>query len=235
MTSNTVRYNDRMLKAGDKAPTFKLAAAGGKLGKPISLNDFAGSYVVLYFYPKDDTPGCTRQAQAFTEMGRAFAGLGATVLGVSRDSVARHETFQKKYDLGVTLLSDPDLTVHKLYGTFGTKMMYGRATEGTIRTTFVIGPTGRIVSVFPKVRVDGHAEKVLDALREAQGLEGGSDDEAPAMAPAKAAKPAKKTVKQAPAPAAKPAKKAAKKAAPSKAVAPKKVVAKKPAARSRKA
>ena len=219
MTSNAVRYNDRMLKPGDKAPTFKLAAAGSKPGKTVALNDFAGSYVVLYFYPKDDTPGCTRQAQAFTEMGRAFAGLGATVLGVSRDTVARHETFQKKYDLGVTLLSDPDLTAHKLYGTFGTKLMYGRATEGTIRTTFVIGPTGRIVSVFPKVRVDGHAEKVLDALREAQGLDTASEDDAPTILAVKAPKSAKTATKKAP-----------KKAAAKKVAAPKK-----PAARARKA
>lgn len=203
MTSNALRYNDRMLKAGDKAPTFKLPS---DQGKALSLNDFAGSYVVLYFYPKDDTPGCTRQAQAFTEMQRAFSSLGATVLGVSRDSVDRHEKFRKKYDLRVPLLSDEDLTVHKLYGTYGTKMMYGRETQGTIRTTYVVGPTGRIVAVFPKVKVEGHAEKVLDLLREVQNERAGVSAETAKPTVVRAA-PAKKT-------AVAPKKAAPKKAAP---------------------
>lgn len=151
-----------MLKEGDKAPSFNLESdAGGRVG----LKDFAKKTLVLYFYPRDSTSGCTRQAQAFTAQSRAIEAAGAVVVGVSRDSVKSHHSFRQKYDLGVILLSDPDRTVHEAYGVWGTKTMYGKKVEGVIRTTFIV-KNGTIVRVFPNVKVDGHADAVLDALTE---------------------------------------------------------------------
>lgn len=149
-----------MLKEGDKAPSFNLDSdAGGK----VALRDFAGKTLVLYFYPRDNTPGCTRQAQAFTAARRAIERAGGAVVGVSRDSLKSHQSFREKCKLGITLLSDPDLTVHKAYGAWGEKTMYGKKVEGVLRTTFVIR-NGKIARVFPNVKVDGHADAVLAAL-----------------------------------------------------------------------
>lgn len=151
-----------MLNAGDRAPDFSLESDSGKT---VSLADFPGKTVVLYFYPKDDTPGCTREAQAFSEALQAFAEAGAVVLGVSRDSAERHRKFRDKYDLGVTLLSDPDLAAHEAYGAYGEKTMYGKRVMGTIRSTFVIGPDRALKHVFSAVKVDGHADAVLALVR----------------------------------------------------------------------
>lgn len=153
-----------MLKEGDKAPAFDLESdEGGK----VSLKNFADKTLVLYFYPRDNTPGCTRQAQAFTEQKKAIEKAGASVIGVSRDSLKSHQSFRTKCGLGITLLSDPDLSVHKAYGAYGTKMMYGKKVEGVLRTTYVIDH-GKVVRVFPNVKVDGHADAVLRALQPEQ-------------------------------------------------------------------
>jgi peroxiredoxin Q/BCP len=151
-----------MLKQGAKAPAFTL---DGDLGE-VSLADLRGKVVVLYFYPKDSTPGCTREAQAFSARSKELAKLGAIVLGVSKDSVASHGRFREKYDLTVKLLSDPDLGVQKAYGAYGEKTMYGKKVMGTIRSTFVVDEKGTIARVFPSVKVDGHDEAVLAAVKE---------------------------------------------------------------------
>src|SRR6478736_8829921 len=147
-----------MLQEGDKAPAFSLESDAGK---KVSLKDFRGKRVVLYFYPRDNTPGCTRQAQGFTALLPELTKAGAVVLGVSKDSVKSHCSFRDKYALTFPLLSDPELTLHNAFGSYGKKMMYGRAVEGTIRSTFVIGADGTIERVYPSVKVDGHPEAVL--------------------------------------------------------------------------
>ena len=191
-----------MLKEGDKAPSFILESdTDGK----VSLKDFAGKTLVLYFYPRDNTPGCTRQAQAFTATRRAIEGAGGAVVGVSRDSLKSHQSFRDKCNLGITLLSDPDLAVHKAYGAWGEKTMYGKKVEGVLRSTFLVRD-GKVVRVFPNVKVDGHADAVLAALSGA--------------APAKKAPAAKKVAAKATKPAAK--KPAAKKPAAKKPAAKKK-------------
>ncbi|WP_394822373.1 peroxiredoxin [Pendulispora albinea] len=152
-----------MLEAGDKAPSFKLES---DLGKSFELKDFKGQILVLYFYPKDNTPGCTREAQAFAAASKAFTKAGAAVVGVSKDSLKSHASFREKYGLSFPLLSDPDLVVQKAYGAYGEKNMYGKKVMGTIRSTFIIDGKGKIVRVFPNVKVDGHAEAVLDAIKE---------------------------------------------------------------------
>ena len=150
-----------MLEEGKKAPGFSLPSSeGGKL----KLKDLEGKTVVLYFYPKDDTPGCTREAQGFRDVARKLRSRDAVVVGVSRDSLDRHAKFIEKYDLNFPLLSDPDAEVHQKYGAWGEKNMYGKKTVGPLRTTVVIGPDGKVVKVFPKVKVDGHVEKVLAAI-----------------------------------------------------------------------
>jgi len=151
-----------MLKEGDKAPDFTLDSPGGKVRLSALLG--AGRHVVLYFYPKDKTPGCTREGQAFSAATKAFEKAGAKVFGVSKDTVTMHASFGASCGITVPLLSDPDLTVHKAYGAYGEKTMYGKKVQGTIRSTFVIGPDGKLVRVFPNVKVDGHAEAVLDVL-----------------------------------------------------------------------
>ena len=151
-----------MLKEGDKAPSFELDSDAGER---VSLKSFAGRPVVVYFYPRDDTPGCTREAIAFSKSAARFAALGATVVGISKDSVATHCKFRDTYKLRIPLLSDPDLAVHRAFGAYGEKSMYGKKVMGTIRSTFVVDPSGRIARVFPKVKVDGHDEAVLEALR----------------------------------------------------------------------
>jgi peroxiredoxin Q/BCP len=218
---NTRRVS--MLEQGDKAPAFSLESDAGKT---VSLADFAGKTLVVYFYPKDDTPGCTREAIAFSGALDRFAKAGAAVVGISKDSVKSHAKFRAKYALAIPLLSDPDLKVHEAFGAYGEKTMYGKKVMGTIRSTFVIGPDGKVARVFPSVKVDGHEEAVLAAVGA-----GGSPAPKPAAkaAPKPAAKKAaaKPAAKAAPKPAAKAAKPAAK-AAPKPAA---KKAAAKPAAK----
>jgi thioredoxin-dependent peroxiredoxin len=149
-----------VIKEGEKAPDFKLPSSEGGV---VSLKDLRGKPVVVYFYPKDDTPGCTKQACAFRD-GYASLKKKAVLLGVSPDSIESHEQFRDKYKLPFVLLADPDKTVAKKYGAFGEKMLYGKKVVGMIRSTFVIDAQGVVRKVFPKVRVDGHADKVLEAL-----------------------------------------------------------------------
>jgi peroxiredoxin Q/BCP len=155
------------LEAGNKAPKFDLESDSGER---LSLADFAGTWLVVYFYPKDSTPGCTREAQDFTgkDTLARLKKLGAAVVGVSKDSIKSHCTFRDKYAIKFPLLSDPDLTVHKAYGAFGEKTMYGKKVQGVIRSTFLIGPDGKLARVWKSVKVDGHVAKVLESLQEAQ-------------------------------------------------------------------
>ena len=148
---------------GKKAPALTLQTAGGKA---IRLSDFLGQKVALYFYPKDDTPGCTKEACSFQEHRAQLAAQRAVVLGVSRDDVASHQRFADKFGLTFPLLSDPDAAVSKAYGVYKQKSMYGRTYWGIERTTFIIDEQGRIAAIFPKVQVDGHTQQVLDALRQ---------------------------------------------------------------------
>jgi thioredoxin-dependent peroxiredoxin len=149
------------LESGDKAPSFALA---NQSGKTISLKDFAGERFVIYFYPADDTPGCTKEACQFNDGLAAFRKLGVKVLGVSPDGAEKHVAFRKKYGLTFDLLSDPDKKVMTSYGAYGEKMMYGKKVTGVIRSTFVVGPTGTIEHAWYGVRADGHADKVLASL-----------------------------------------------------------------------
>ncbi|MEM9726061.1 MAG: thioredoxin-dependent thiol peroxidase [Pseudomonadota bacterium] len=146
------------------APDFTLPRDGGA---EVSLTDFKGKIVVLYFYPKDDTPGCTKEALAFTEHAGAFEAAGAVVLGVSKDTVAKHEKFVAKRELGIPLLSDADGDVCERYGVWVEKAMYGKKYMGIERATFLIDGSGVIRRIWRKVKVPGHAEAVLEA---AQGL-----------------------------------------------------------------
>jgi thioredoxin-dependent peroxiredoxin len=146
------------LVEGDRAPAFTLSDQNGQ---KVALKDFAGQRVVLYFYPADDTPGCTKEACQFNDEFAAFKKLDVTVIGVSPDNAAKHQAFRAKYELKFTLLSDPDKTVMTKYGAYGEKMMYGKKVTGVIRSTFVIGPTGKVERAFYNVRADGHAAKVL--------------------------------------------------------------------------
>ena len=152
------------LKPGDSAPQFTLTDQNGE---EVSLADFKGKTIVLYFYPKDDTPGCTKEACSFRDARTSFAKTKAVILGVSGDNAVSHEKFIQKYGLPFTLLSDPDKKVCRAYGVFQKKMLYGRSFLGIVRTTFVIDPKGRIAEVFSKVKVDGHTEEVLEALKKA--------------------------------------------------------------------
>jgi peroxiredoxin Q/BCP len=149
------------LKPGDAAPAF---AGTTDADAQVSLADFAGKTLVLYFYPKDDTPGCTVEANEFSALAGEFAKKGAVVLGVSRDTVKSHCKFRDKYGLKVALLSDPELAAHKAYGAWGEKNMYGKKVEGALRSTFVIGPDGRLKQVYGTVKAAGHAAKVLAEL-----------------------------------------------------------------------
>jgi thioredoxin-dependent peroxiredoxin len=149
------------LSEGDRAPAFTLRDQNAER---VALKDFAGQRVVLYFYPADDTPGCTKEACQFNDELAAFRQLGVAVLGVSPDGADKHQAFRSKYGLQFPLLSDPDKTVMAKYGAYGEKMMYGKKVQGVIRSTFVIGPTGKIERALYNVRADGHAAKVLSAL-----------------------------------------------------------------------
>ncbi len=149
------------LEVGTKAPAFTLL---NQDGAKVALKDFAGERVVLYFYPADDTPGCTKEACQFNDELSAFKDLGVRVLGVSPDGATKHVAFRQKYGLEFDLLSDPEKKVMEKYGAFGEKMMYGKKVLGVIRSTFLIGPTGKIERAWYAVRADGHAAKVLAAL-----------------------------------------------------------------------
>ena len=151
-----------MLKLGDKAPDFSLMNQEGAV---IRLSDFQGKKVILYFYPKDNTPGCTRQACAFAAAYDGFRELDAVVIGVSKDSVASHQRFAEKYDLPFILLSDPEHAVIEAYGAWQEKKNYGKVSMGTVRCTYVIGPDGRIEKVMPKVKPDTNAAEILEYLR----------------------------------------------------------------------
>ena len=150
-----------MLEINDKAPDFTL---NDKDGKSVSLSDFAGKKVVLYFYPKDNTPGCTRQACAFAGLFGAFEKKGAAVIGVSRDSEASHRKFAEKNGLPFILLSDPNLDVIKAYGVWQEKKNYGKVSMGVVRTTFIISEDGTIAHIMPKVKPDTNAAEVLELL-----------------------------------------------------------------------
>jgi thioredoxin-dependent peroxiredoxin len=146
-----------------KAPPFSLE---GNDGKKHSLEDYRGKTVVLYFYPKDDTPGCTKEACGFRDLGSSLKKSGAVVLGVSKDSIDSHNKFAGKYKLPFTLLSDPKTEVMKKYGAFGKKLMYGRTVEGTIRSTVVIGPKGDVVKHWATVKkAEMHPDEVLEFLK----------------------------------------------------------------------
>jgi peroxiredoxin Q/BCP len=152
-----------MLKIGDAAPSFALPSTGGTM---VRLSDYRGRKVVLYFYPKDQTPGCTREACSFQDALTAMTRKGAVVLGVSTDSVASHEKFRDKYGLRFPLLSDEKREVVKRYGVWKKKSLYGRSFFGIERTTFIIDERGKIARIFPRVKVDGHAQQVLEAISE---------------------------------------------------------------------
>lgn len=152
----------------EPAPDF---TAPTQDGSTITLSELRGQPVVVYFYPKDDTPGCTQEAKDFTELGTRFRTLGATVIGVSKDSVAKHEKFALKYDLGVTLVSDESGDICERYGVWGEKKNYGKTYMGITRTTFLIDGQGMIARIWPKVSVKGHAEEVLAAVQEMLGQE----------------------------------------------------------------
>jgi peroxiredoxin Q/BCP len=149
------------LREGDKAPDFSLPSS---TGKDVKLSELRGKNVVLYFYPKDDTPGCTKEACSFRDSLPKFGAVDAVVLGVSRDSLESHAEFIKKYGLNFVLVSDEGLEANKLYGTWVEKENYGKKYWGTERSTFVIGKDGKIKKVFRKVKVDGHEQEVLEAL-----------------------------------------------------------------------
>jgi peroxiredoxin Q/BCP len=155
-----------MIEEGKKAPLFTLPSDLGD--EKISLKSLAGQWVILYFYPRDNTPGCTTEAIDFRDAAEALEGKNAVVLGVSKDSLASHGKFRAKHDLNFHLLSDETGKVLEKYGAWGEKKMYGRVSMGIIRSTFIIDPKGKIAKAFPKVRVKGHVAKVLEALDELQ-------------------------------------------------------------------
>lgn len=150
-----------MLEVGTKAPEFTLP---DKDGNPVSLTDFAGKKVVLYFYPQDNTPGCTRQACAFAGAYEEFKKINVVVIGVSKDSAASHQKFAEKHGLPFILLSDPELTAIQAYGVWQEKKLYGKVSMGVVRSTFVINENGMIEKVMPKVKPDTNAMEILEYL-----------------------------------------------------------------------
>jgi peroxiredoxin Q/BCP len=152
-----------MIRPGSQAPDFALTSDDGQT---IRLSGLQGRPVVLYFYPKDDTPGCTKEACSFRDAWADVEETGALVFGVSPDGAASHQRFRAKYRLPFTLLADPDHAVAEAYGAWGEKSMYGRKYQGILRTTFVIDGTGTVRRVFEKVKPEGHADEVLAAVRE---------------------------------------------------------------------
>jgi peroxiredoxin Q/BCP len=189
-----------VLKEGDKVPaallraSFDASFAGSDTAKPVTLAELGGTpgkTLVLYFYPKDSTPGCTRQAQGFTASKKAIEKAGGVVVGVSRDSVKSHCSFRDKYELAIPLISDPDRKLHEGFGAWGEKVMYGKKILGAIRSTFLI-KDGVVAKVWPSVKVDGHIDAVIAALsasppRPSPGAgEGGKKKKTAAKAKAKA-------------------------------------------------
>ena len=150
------------LAEGARAPEFSLPRDGGK---SVSLADFAGEKLVVYFYPRADTPGCTRESMDFSRLAKDFAAARTKVIGVSADPVRAQDAFRDKYDLSVPLVSDEARSMIKAYGAWGEKSMYGKTFEGIIRTTVLVGADGRVQRVWRHVKVDGHAEQVLEAAR----------------------------------------------------------------------
>ena len=150
------------IEVGAKAPAFKLPRDGGGT---VSLADFKGRKLVLYFYPRADTPGCTRESIEFSKLRAGFAKAGTEVVGISADPVKAQDAFKKKHKLTVALLSDEQHEMLEAYGAWGKKSMYGKTFMGIIRKTVLIGPDGRIARIWPKVKVDGHAEEVLAAAK----------------------------------------------------------------------
>jgi peroxiredoxin Q/BCP len=151
------------LESGDKAPAFKLPDQDGN---PVSLKDFAGAPVVVYFYPADDTPGCTKEACQFNDNLRAFDKTGVKVVGISPDGAVKHQKFRDKYKLKFPLLTDSDRSVMEAYGAYGEKTMYGKKTVGVIRSTFLVDGKGKVQRAWYNVRADGHAAKVLEETAE---------------------------------------------------------------------
>ncbi|NAZ22947.1 MAG: thioredoxin-dependent thiol peroxidase [Thermocrinis sp.] len=154
-----------MLKEGDKAPDFCLEGIDEE-GKEVKvcLKDLLGQNLIIYFYPKDNTPGCTQEACDFRDNLQTLISKGYRVLGISPDPISSHKKFKEKYQLNFPLLSDPDYTVAKLYGAYGTKKMYGKETKGIIRSTFVINPDGTIKKAYYNVKAKGHVQKLLQEL-----------------------------------------------------------------------
>ena len=152
-----------MLETGMKAPGFTLQ---DKDGRNVSLSDFAGKKVILYFYPKDNTPGCTRQAQAFSTAYEKFKRMNIEVIGISKDSAVSHTKFAEKYSLPFVLLSDPELNAIKAYGVWQEKKLYGKVSMGVVRTTFVIDEQGNIEKIMPKVKPDTNAAELLEYFGE---------------------------------------------------------------------
>ena len=152
-----------LLKTGDLAPDFTLMRDGGD---SVKLSDYSGRILVLFFYPKDNTPGCTKEAKEFSELVDDFKAASADILGMSADTVKRHDNFVAKHDLKIPLAADPDLETLKAYGIWQKKKMYGREYMGIVRTTMLIGPDGKIVQIWNKVKVTGHAGEVLQAVKQ---------------------------------------------------------------------
>lgn len=151
------------LNIGDAAPDFTMPTDGNG---EVSLSDFKGQSLILYFYPKDDTPGCTKEAQGFTEALEEFNGLNAAIIGVSKDSVAKHDKFKAKYDLSFLLASDEESDVCERYGVWVEKNMYGKKYMGIERATFLIDENGKIAQIWRKVKVPGHVDAVKEALQD---------------------------------------------------------------------
>lgn len=150
------------LNVGDIAPDFTLF---NQENKEVNLSDYKGKWLVLYFYPRDNTPGCTTEAQEFTEMKKKFLKLGVEIAGVSADSVKKHESFTEKKELNITLLSNEETEIIQSYGAWQLKKMYGRESMGIVRSTYIIDPTGKVVEKWPKVRVKGHVEEVYGKIK----------------------------------------------------------------------
>jgi peroxiredoxin Q/BCP len=181
------------LVPGKKVPEVALEGTSGKVTLASLRGPAPGKFVVLYFYPKDKTPGCTREGQAFSAAMPAFKKAGAVVVGISKDTVTMHASFAESCGITVPLLSDPSLDVHRAYGAYGEKTMYGKKVTGTIRSTFIIAPDGTLVRAFRSVKVDGHADAVLAAV--VAHASGGDDRVAKAPSAKKAASVRKKSAR----------------------------------------